>query len=322
MRLSPFPATAAERIRWVESLRPPRRPVDWSRANAAFVEEERTETGEVVRVATVLLANRECPWRCVMCDLWKETLAERVPTGAIPAQIDAALAGLPAARRLKLYNAGSFFDRAAIPEEDHVSIARRARGFERVAVECHPALVGPPALRFRDQLGGTALEVAMGLETAEEAVLEKLNKGMTLASFEGAARFLSANGIALRAFVLVQPPFSREEESVAWAVRSAAYAFDLGATAVSLIPTRGGNGAMEALRASGQFVPPKLATLEEATAAALALGRGLIFADTWDLGLFAGCSVCLPKRTERLVAMNLTQAVPSGVACVSCGGSR
>lgn len=302
------------------ALRPPRQKVDPFRANAAFVEEERTETGEVVPVATLLLASRECPWRCVMCDLWKGTLEERMPVGALPAEIDAALAGLPPARRAKLYNAGSFFDPLAVPEGEYAAIAEKILRFERVVVECHPALVGARVARFRDLLGATSLEVAMGLETAEESVLAKLNKGMTLESFGRAARFLVENGIAWRAFVLVQPPFSRPEEATTWAVRSASFAFDLGATAVSLIPTRGGNGAMEALAASGEFVPPRLATLERATAAALGLGRGRVFADTWDLAVFAECGACLGERVARLEAMNRTQVVPPHLACGSCEG--
>ena len=35
--------------------------------------------------AVVFLTNRECPFRCVMCDLWMNTLDETVPRGAIAA---------------------------------------------------------------------------------------------------------------------------------------------------------------------------------------------------------------------------------------------
>src|SRR6185503_19919984 len=59
-----------------------------------FVEQERSESGEAVSVATIFLTNRECPWRCIYCDLWKNTVTETVPAGAIPAQIDFALSQL------------------------------------------------------------------------------------------------------------------------------------------------------------------------------------------------------------------------------------
>jgi uncharacterized Fe-S cluster-containing MiaB family protein len=81
--------------------------------------------------------------------------------------------------QLKLYNAGSFFDAGAIPTADHPAIAERCRNFPRVVVECHPSLVGERMLPFRDRLGATRLEVAMGLETAHPGVLAKLDKRMT-----------------------------------------------------------------------------------------------------------------------------------------------
>src|SRR5262249_18519997 len=192
----------------------------------------------------------------------------------------------PALRQIKLYNSGSFFDPRAIPPEDYVAIADRVREFERVIVECHPALVGESALRFRDLLlpsnDRPRLEVAMGLETAHPDVLEKLNKRMTLELFRGAAGFLRENNIALRVFVLVKPPFLDETEALHWAQRSIDFAFDCGAT-VSLIPTRFGNGALEFLAERGEFSPPKLSTLEQAADYGVGLRRGRVFAGLWDL---------------------------------------
>ena len=191
-----------------------------------------------------------------MCDLWKNTLEAPTPRGAIPAQMRFALERLPSANVLKLYNAGSFFDRAAIPREDHEEIASLARGFERVVVECHPALVGESSLRFRDLLGGPDLQVALGLETANEEILRRLNKGMTVADFESACRFLAAHAIGVRSFVLVGLPFLRREEWADATRASVDVSFRAGAEVVSLIPTRLGNGAMEELQRQGQFEPP------------------------------------------------------------------
>jgi hypothetical protein len=276
------------------------------------------ESGEVVEVATIFLTNRECPWRCVMCDLWKNTLTETVPVGAIPAQLDFALSRSGPARQIKLYNSGSFFDPRAIPPEDHASIAERLRLFDRVIVECHPALVGESALRFRDLLAGK-LEVAMGLETAHPEVLEKLNKRMTLDQFKRAADFLRQQSIALRVFILVRPPFLEEAEALHWAQQSLNFAFDCGATVASLIPTRFGNGALEVLARQGQFSPPKLAMLETAAAYGINLRRGRVFADLWDLQKFADCPNCLAARAARLKRMNLSQTVESSLSCAKCG---
>ena len=312
-----YPDTARDRDRWILSRRPERNIVDPARPYAFVAEQERAESGEVVPVATIFLTNRECPWRCLMCDLWRNTLTESVPPGAIPTQIDFALTRLPPARQLKLYNSGSFFDPRAIPPEDLPAIAERVRSFERVVVECHPALIGEPALRFCDLLHGR-LEVAMGLETAHPEVLARLNKRMTLDQFAGAAEFLRKHDIALRVFILVKPPFLDEDAALEWARRSLDFAFDCGATVASLIPTRLGNGALEALAEQGEFSPPRLATLEEAAAYGVGLRRGRVFADLWDLEKFSGCPACFVARQERLERMNFTQTIEPSVVCSRC----
>ncbi len=292
------------------------------------MEKERTASGEVVEITTIFLTNRECPWRCLMCDLWRNTLKETVvPVGAIPAQVDYALARLPATRQIKLYNSGSFFDRGAIPQEDYPSIAERVRRFERVIVECHPALVGDACLRFRALLNqergvpgaGTELEIAMGLETLHPEVLPRLNKRMTLEDFARASKFLRQNEIALRVFILVKPPFLNEEESLHWARRSLDFAFDCGASVASLIPTRLGNGALEALASIGQFSPPKLSTLEKAASYGISLQRGRVFADLWDLEKFSDCARCFSGRLARLREMNFTQMLQPEIQCAECG---
>lgn len=312
-----YPLGARERDEWILARRPARNAVDAHKPYAFLVEEERAESGEIVRVATIFLTNRECPWRCLMCDLWQNTLTESVPPGAIPEQIDFALGQLGDARQIKLYNAGSFFDSRAIPPEDFSAIAAQVRGFERVIVEGHPALIGEAVLRFRDLLTGR-LEVAMGLETVEPTVLEKLNKRMTLDRFAKAAEFLRAHDVALRVFVLVKPPFLEESAALEWARRSVDFAFDCGAGVVSLIPTRAGNGALDSLAASGDFAPPKLATFEAAFDHGVGLQRGRVFADLWDLEKFSSCPNCFSTRRERLQEMNARQVVLPRVNCTAC----
>jgi radical SAM enzyme (TIGR01210 family) len=318
--LTSLPSTAAERDAWIVSRRGERNVVDPLKPYAFLVEEERTAAGEVSSVATVFLTNRECPWRCTMCDLWRNTLTESVPAGAIPAQIDYALERLGTARTIKLYNSGSFFDPKAIPEEDYRAIAGRVAGFERVIVECHPALVGERCVRFKDLLAGR-LEVAMGLETAQPEILERLNKRMTLDLFERAALFLQRNEIDLRVFVLVKPPFMLDKDALEWALRSLTFAFDCGATAATLIATRGGNGAMEELTAAGLFSPPRLATLEAALAGGIAMKRGRVFADLWDVEKSATCEQCAASRVDRLRSLNLEQCALPAVECGRCGGN-
>ena len=316
-----YPTRSGDRDRWIMHRRPQRNSLDPSRPYAFSLEEESSATGEVVPVATVLLTNRECPWRCLMCDLWKNTLTGTVPDGAIPAQIEYALQHLPEARHIKLYNAGSFFDPHAIPLRDHRRISEQVSRFERVIVECHPALVGEDCFRFPARLlCELKLEVAMGLETAHPQILEKLNKRMTLQQFAAAAERLRRHNIALRVFILVKPPFMQEDQALEWANKSLDFAFDCGATAATLIPTRAGNGAIDHVADAGDFAPPQLSTLEASVEYGLSMNRGRVFADLWDISRLKACPSCHDDRIERLREMNLRQTAPDSVPCEQCEG--
>jgi radical SAM enzyme (TIGR01210 family) len=289
-----WPLAPAERDRFVLGHRPERPAHDPWRSQGVIVEEEVGPDGRAETVATVFLTGRECPWRCTMCDLWRYTTADDTPLGAIPAQIADArrtLDGHPAHPTvIKLYNAGSFFDPRAVPESDYNTIAELLAPFARVIVECHPSLVGVRVERFiaaleRAQPGGRpSLEVAMGLETAHPHALESLNKRMDLASFSRAAEYLATRDIPLRVFLLIAPPFVPADEQDEWLIRSIDAALACGATAVALIPTRVGNGAMEVLAQDGRFTPPSREMTERSIALARAhVGtRARVFLDPWS----------------------------------------
>lgn len=311
-----YPSRSGERSRWIQEQRGPKEHLDPWKPSAFLWEEEWGEDKSLVPTATIFLTNRECPFRCLMCDLWRHTLDTRVPPGAIAAQIRQALDSLPPARQVKLYNAGSFFDPQAISPEDYREIAETVAGFDRVIVECHPRFLGARAAKFGHLLPGR-LEVAIGLETAHADTLNRLNKRFTVADFQTAAQFLAQQQIALRVFLLLRPPFQTEAEGLFWACRSLDTAFAAGATACCLIPTRGGNGAMEALSASGDYARPTLRSLEAAQEYGLGLGAGRVFADLWDIERFFSCP-CSPARAARLGVMNRQQVVPPPVNCNLC----
>jgi len=300
--------------RWIVSNRGRKNSIDPKRPYAWLVEKERTASGKIEDTAIIFLTNSECPFHCLMCDLWKNTTNEPVPVGAIPDQIEWALNELPDVRHLKLYNSGSFFDRRAIPEEDYQKIASLVKDFDTVIVESHPKLININCLHFRDMLK-PELHVAMGLETVNPEILRKLNKQMTLEDFTNSARFLSEHGILSRAFILLRPPFLSESEGIYWAERSIDFAFGVGVECCTVIPVRSGNGAMEMLQKMDMFTPPDIHSLETVLEYGLQLNAGRVFADTWDLKLFSKCEKCIDQRINRLIEMNLSQKIACPEKC-------
>ncbi len=249
-----------------------------------------------------------------MCDLWKHTTDEELAPGLIPSQIRYGLARLPVAKQLKLYNSGSFFDPGAIPVEDYAEISSLAEEFSRVLVESSTAFLGENVLKFKNMLSAD-LQVAIGLEIAHPQVLFSLNKQMNLDDFERGVEFLGKNDISTRAFILLRPPFLTEEEGVEWACRSIDYAFQVGVEACSVIPVRGGNGALEVLAAGGYYREPLLSSLEQVLDYGMGLKKGNVFADLWDLERFSECPDCFQARKDRLEKINLSQQKQAVIDC-------
>jgi radical SAM enzyme (TIGR01210 family) len=301
----------------IERLRPARNLLNPDIPYHFLHEKEPGANGTLQKVNTIFLTGKECSFKCLMCDLWKNTLTGPAPPGAVLKQIDFALDRLPAADVIKLYNNGNFFDHKAIPPDDYSEIAKRLQAYKRVIVENHPRLCSESCLEFKQLLNGR-LEIAMGLETIHPQVLPKLNKQLTAEDFKQAASFLRSNDIDVRAFILLNPPYlTGREESIEWVFRTVQFAFESGAQCCSIIATRSGNGIMEKLAEQGLYVAPTLNMLEEVFETALLLKEGRVFADTWDIGFLSNCQQCFPARKERLEMMNLHQEVYPRVSC-SC----
>ena len=310
------PSAIDQRIR---SLRPPKTQVDPYTAHGSLLEEERRPGGRIERALTVFLSGAECPFTCSFCDLWRFTIDGPTPPGALTTQLEKVLDTLdrPVPDRLKLYNASNFFDERAVPSEDLAGIARLAAPFTAVTVESHASTIGPRTLAFAQRIPGR-LEVAVGLETIHPVATAQLNKRLDLARFDLAACFLSENGIDLRAFVLLGAPYVPVEESIAWTVRAVEYAVERGASIVSIIPVRGGNGEMERLQAVGEFTPPTLSQLEDALDLCSHITAAVVTVDTWDLERLPTCEHCRTERIERLRRLNQSGNASPRIVCQAC----
>jgi len=314
--------------REIVAARGPRSRLDPTKPYACFVEREYSSAGAVEEVAAIFITNKECPFRCVFCDLWRNTLPDRIADGLVAGQVEWALAKLPGIPHVKLYNAGSFFDREAIPSADLPRIAELLAGRRSAIVECHPHFVDDRCVAFAKSIAPVRLEVAIGLETADPEVLARIKPSMTLGDFERAARFLADNGIGVRAFILLGPPGHLGAERIDWAERSIEFALSSGVECCVVIPVRDGNGIVDELGSRGLYARPNLAELESVVAYGIRLKRARVFADLWDLERLVACRECRATRSAALEAMNLTQRPSEPTECpcsaalgTSAGGS-
>ena len=102
---SPQPTAARSAIASCSRSGPRAPPLDpWRHQGVARRARARRRTAGSSDVATIFLTGRECPWRCVMCDLWQHTIESDTPAGALvrAARIDAL-----AARAQRRYAASS-----------------------------------------------------------------------------------------------------------------------------------------------------------------------------------------------------------------------
>lgn len=302
----------------IEKLRPERNIVSPDIPYHFLHEQEPGQEGNLENVNTIFLTSKECSFKCVMCDLWKNTLKESTASGAILKQIDYALERLPKSDVIKLYNNGNFFDTKAIPLSDYPGIIKRLHSYNKVIVENHPKLCGQACIEFNEKLNGK-LEIAMGLETIHPDVLPKLNKQLSPEDFKKATAFLRRHDIDIRAFILLNPPFLiGEKENIEWTLKTVQFAFECGVVCCSIIPTRPGNGIMESLQKKGDYIPPTLNALEEVFEKALELKKGRVFVDCWNIDFLSNCPYCFDERKHRLEEMNSDQIIHQRIVCSYC----
>lgn len=306
----------------IRGLRPPKPFVDPYRAHGTVLEQERRPGGKLERTLTVFLAGAECPFSCSFCDLWQWTIDGPTPAGALTAQLEQALGrvNFKEVDRVKLYNASNFFDPRAVPPADVRGLTTLLEPFNAVTVESHANTIGQRAVTFARSLGGR-LEVAIGLETIHPQALEESNKRLELPRFESAVEFLRRHEIDVRVFVLLGAPYVPVSETVEWTIRTVAYAVNHGASVVSIIPVRGGNGELERLQSLGLFGPPTLIQLEDALRNTIGLGETVVTADLWEIAGVPGCADCRDDRVERMRRANLSGRIDLSANCPSCSPS-
>jgi archaeosine synthase beta-subunit len=233
---------------------------------------------------------------CSMCGYYTETLAKRPPAEAYIAQIKQAVAmAAPGTEVLKIYTSGNFLDEREVQREAQEAIVDlAATRFKRLLVESRPEFV--TVERVKPLLGrGVELEIAFGLESANDRVLdETVNKGNTAEENRQGALRARALGARVKSYLLLKPPFLTEAEAIEDSVESAVFAAPFSDT-VSINPVNIHTGTLvERLFYDGAYRPPWLWSVVEVMRRAIPLmeGRARLMSAPTGASTSRGASNC------------------------------
>ncbi|MFH0861555.1 MAG: DUF5591 domain-containing protein [Candidatus Altiarchaeota archaeon] len=159
-------------------------------------------------MATLIINSGRCSHgRCFFCGYGRIRGFE--PTGRnVDECLDRFFAGLKG-DEVKVFGSGSFLDDRQIPKASRQRFIEecRKRGVKRITLESRPEFVHADALK---EFKGLDVTIAMGLESADEKVLKRLNKGYGRREYEEAAGKIHDSGFKVRTYLLVNPPFVDE----------------------------------------------------------------------------------------------------------------
>jgi len=150
-----------------------------------------------------------------MCG-YNEKASDHSITGAdILAQFDKAWGSYDKQSIVKVYTSGSFTDENEVPLAARDKILKRvAEAGAKMLFESRPEHVSQETIRSCVGICPD-LEVAIGLESANDLILEKsIHKGFSFADYEGAASIIIKEGATVRTYLLLKPPYLTEEEAM------------------------------------------------------------------------------------------------------------
>ncbi len=217
------------------------------------------------KAGVVLIPTRGCSWGlrsgCAMCGYVYDS-GPQCDEGALLKEFEDAAGTLKGVEYIKIFNSGSFFDAAELSPSARSSILRAADalGPKRIQVESRPEFIAKAVLEECKGIIGAELEVALGLETSNDAIRRDcINKNATFADYTKAIKTCVDIGALPKAYVLLKPPFLTEKEAVEDAIKSSVDAVKAGASRISINPVNvQGWTLVEHLWRKSEYRPPWL----------------------------------------------------------------
>jgi len=165
---------------------------------------------------------------------------------------------------VKLFTSGSFLDQEEVPVDARDAILSALAGTPKVIVESRPEFVTSEILNDVVRLN-QRVEVAIGLETSNDRIRNSyINKGFAFRDFVRASEIARSEGLTVKAYLLLKPPFLTELEALEDSVQSIRDAAPH-ADSISLNLCNVQKGTLvEALWKKGLYRPPWLWSAVEA----------------------------------------------------------
>lgn len=160
---------------------------------------------------TLLLNSGKCSWgKCFACG-WGRLASPRLGIHELKKKIDDLFHEMKneKADRLKVFASGSFLDDAQFPKAIRKYIARSCADARiGLVVESRPEFITKENM---EDFRGAKLTVAIGLESGDDNVLKKYNKGFATEDYVRAAKILHESSFRLRTYLMVGLPFGSAE---------------------------------------------------------------------------------------------------------------
>ena len=229
----------------------------------ALWKESDMSNGRKVDAMVVILRTNGCCWvrhgGCTMCGYREASLTD-VTEDDLLKQLEQALSKYKGEPFVKIYTSGSFLDDNEVPPEVRRRFFEAFSDCERILFESRPEFITPESLADVPK----TVTIALGLESSDPDVLERsVHKGFTPEDIRRAGTLIKENGLMVRTYLLLKPPFMTEDMAIEDAVRSARFADEF-SDEISVNPLNVQRGTyVERLWKRGEFRSPWIWSLME-----------------------------------------------------------
>ena len=229
---------------------------------------------------------------------------------------------------IKIFASGSFLNPLEVPKEardEILHILANMDEIKEIIVESRPEYIKSEILEeIFSIIGKKLFEVSIGLESENDFIREeKINKGFSKKDFESSistiANLKKEYDIKSKAYILVKPILTSEEEAIEDAINTAKYCEKIGVDRVSFCPATIHKGTLiERFWRKGSYTPPWIWSTVEIINEVRKNVTIPSFMDTSGFGSRRGpynCKKCNKDLKHRIIQSNLDQSQIEDVNC-------